>query len=201
MLQLRGVMKLTAKICAMLSILAFTARASDQTNADIEKKLAAMPAAEKANWKLAIEKMDAADKIGRAWCEGSDEVTTEKLKEAFASDDTVYNVVFERKKKDKRGAEDSTLTLFVLNDGRNSGTIMVLNFVNDDMPDVHMEYAFVEGRTIPVVRAIKNIAAKEGDSLNLGGSITVLVRAKEDAHFKNARKPASPKEEKAGDKK
>ena len=80
---------------------------------------------------------------------------------------------------------------------------MALNFTNDTVPEIHMEYAFVENRSVPVVRAVKHINQKDGDPLNTGGSITVLVRAKDDDHFKRAKEPPkqAPKEEKTEEKK
>jgi len=143
--------------------------------------------AEKDNWKLAKEKIEAADQVAHLWCQGTEDTPEDKLKAPFVSDDTVYNVIYTRKKKDKRGKEDEKSV--AVHDER-MGSIGSLSTVNDDVPNVHMEYAFVEGRTVAVIRAVMSIPSKDGDPLNMGGSITVLSKAKEDDHFKRAREVA-----------
>ena len=87
---------------------------------------------EKSNWKLAQDKMEAADKAGRLWCQGDgvdNEGAMDELKKEFIKDDQIYNVVFVRNKKDKRGGEMTTMV--AVNEERNTGTIMVLNFCNE----------------------------------------------------------------------
>lgn len=167
----------------MLTVVFYYFLRSNQKR-DVESKLEQRQEMEKSNWKLAKEKSELADQVGHLWIQGGDETSEDKLKAAFASDESVYNVIFERKKKDKRGHEDSKVV--PAKDGR-MGSIGSLNFVNDETSGLHMEYAYVEGKTIPVVKAVRNIGAKDGDPLNLGGTITVLVLAKEDEHFKNAK--------------
>jgi hypothetical protein len=191
-------------IVLLVVLVAFYYFKNNSDKANVDRIVDERNKIEKDNWKLAKEKMETADSTGRLWCQGAEDISEDKLKAPFMGDDTVYNVVFERKKKDKRGSHEDSKVVTV-HEERNSGTIMSLSFSNDTTPEVHMEYAFVENKTVPVVRATRHVNAKEGDPLNTGGSITVLVRAKEDDHFKHAKEPPKPKEgakeEKAEEKK
>ncbi len=160
-----------------------------------------LEATEKENWKLAKEKVDLADSVARLWCQGDESIPDDKLKSAFAGDAKIYNVIFSRRKKDKRGKEDEK-TVYT-NDGH-MGPIGSLNRTNDER-EIHMEYAFAEGRTVELVKAVRSVLPKDGDPTNLGGTITVLVLAKHDLHFEKAKNPppakaAEKKEEKAPEK-
>jgi hypothetical protein len=150
-----------------------------------------MHSTEKENFKIAREKMEMADQIGRAWCQGDESITEEKLKASFAGDDKIYNVIFSRKKKDKRGKEDEKQVPVI---AEHMGPVGSLNFTNDDVKDMHMEYAFAEGRSVPLVKAVRSIMPKDGDPLNMGGTIQVLIKAKDDAHFQKAKNPPPAKD-------
>ena len=150
-----------------------------------------MHATEKENFKIARERMEQADQAGRAWCQGDEGIADDKLIASLAGDEKIYNVIFSRKKKDKRGKEDEKQ---VSAHPEHMGPVGSLNFTNDEVKDLHMEYAFAEGRSVPLVKAVRSIAPKDGDPLNMGGSITVLIRAKDDAHFQKAKNPPPPKD-------
>ncbi|MGD0091274.1 MAG: hypothetical protein ABSE73_15260 [Planctomycetota bacterium] len=126
--------------------------------------------------------------------------TGEKTEDAqlfgpFKNDDRVYNVIYERTyKAEKRNAlgeivgESEKKAMYP---GRNP-SVEIGNFSGKDA-GVTCCYGLAENKTIPLVVARKTIPPKEGDAVNLGGTITVLVKADDDDRFEGVRHPKAEK--------
>ena len=168
-----------------LTLLASVAFAISAVQAEDGARTETWRQSEISNWQLAKDKMEAVEAAGRAWCQGDGDADAIKAAlKKFGDDDRIYLVICERKRQDKHGTEKHTI---VGSNEDRMGRIASLNVTNDDTPGIHMEYATVENNTVNVVCAVKHILAKEGDPLNTGGSITVIIRAEDDLRFKKAK--------------
>jgi cbb3-type cytochrome oxidase maturation protein len=146
---------------------------------------------ENKNFRLAKEWGEKAWTAGLTFVMGKEETSPDALK-AIVQDPPCYNVIYVRNRKDKKGRDDSTQIEYSKD-----------RLVNGDIPSVsrdengwHMVYAFAENKTIPLVRAQKSVQPAEGDTVNKPGTITVMIRAEEDDHFKRARDAKAPEENK-----
>lgn len=114
----------------------------------------------------------------------------EKLFGLLRSDPKVYNAIYERNYKDKRNKEQTDqralypdkLSMFTMPD------------VGETDHDVKLMYGFAENKAVPVVIASKNINPEPNDAANLGGQITIIVKAANEARFERALKPRAPAE-------
>ncbi|HYG76314.1 MAG TPA: hypothetical protein VEK08_15015 [Planctomycetota bacterium] len=112
-----------------------------------------------------------------------------RLFSQFQGDDKVYNVLFERRYKDKK-AKEKTDQKFMFPDKNRIERVDR----GTEMNKVRVTYGFAENKSIPLVWAEKIIPSEQGDQANLGGKITVLVKATEDNVLRAAkeRKPDAP---------
>ncbi|HEY3320621.1 MAG TPA: hypothetical protein VGP72_09165 [Planctomycetota bacterium] len=110
-----------------------------------------------------------------------------RLFEPFVKDERVYNVIFERRYRDRQ-RRDQTDAKYLYADRTR---IDVLNLVNEERSGVRLQYALADRKNVNCVFATKIIPAPGDDNVNLGGMITVLVRAEEDNRFLLAKKPAA----------
>jgi hypothetical protein len=145
------------------------------------------------NIKLGFDYFAKAETAGLLYCMGTDKDINEKEKmrdklfAAFKGDDKVYNVLFERRYKDKKAKEKSDQEFLFPERNRIERTEK-----GEMKNEVRVVYGFADGKTIPLVVGSKNIKPTEGDQANLGGSITIMVKAQEDHIFKTTR-DAKPK--------
>ena len=109
----------------------------------------------------------------------------EKLFGSLRSDSKIYNVIYERNFKDKKNKEQTDQR--ALNPNR-----LTLNSIpeyGEVDHDVKVMYGFAENKTVNVVIASKSIPPEANDAANLGGIITVIVRANPDERFERALHP------------
>jgi len=114
---------------------------------------------------------------------------TSRLFAPFQGDDKVYNVLFERRYKDKK-AKEKTDQKFMFPERNRIERIEHGKTVNE----VRVTYGFAENKSVNLVWAEKLVNAEKGDQANMGGKITILMKATEDKVFKAARekKPLDP---------
>lgn len=160
-------------------------------HADVIRKLEEAVRVEKENFALAFDMFSKADAAGRLFVMGKEEADEGKLLASFRGDEKIYNVIYERSLKEKRGANKTEQK--ALHSDRLLFHTMSNPFKEDQ--DVKMNYGLADGKATPIVIAKKFIKSAEGDQANLGGTITVVVRAKTDRSFANAQ-TAKPVEEK-----
>lgn len=147
------------------------------------------------NVKLGKDAMDKAIKAGTLYMVGKAEAGFDEksLFAPFKDDPKVFNVAYDRTTKDRRQNDISTSKkMFEDSDHYN---VVKLNNTKEFPPDLVVSYGWAQGKTIPVVVATKVIKPNQGDVVNLGGVITVVVKAEEDDFFKKARVVELPKVE------
>jgi hypothetical protein len=150
-------------------------------------------AVEKRNFALAFDQFSKADAAGRLYVMGKEEADESKLLASFRGDEKIYNVIYERSLKEKRGA--NTTEQKALFPDRLLFHTMSTPFKEDQ--EVKMNYGLADGKATPIVIAKKFVKAAEGDQANLGGTITVVVRAEKDRNFTKAQEAKPPEEKKA----
>jgi hypothetical protein len=119
--------------------------------------------------------------------------TGEKTEDAqlfgpFKNDDRIYNVVYERNYKGERQPFLSEQKAMY------PGRLWLLQMHELSGQDAGVTccYGFAENKAVPVVVAKKVVRSKEGDEVNLGGMVTVMVKADNDERFERARQPPKP---------
>jgi hypothetical protein len=137
-----------------------------------------------------------AEAAGKLWAMGKDN-NTDKLFAPFQGDSKVYNVIYDRNTKDKRGnskAEQKAM------DPAKLSIIKFDNKSKEGSTGAQIQYGFGDNRTKPIVVASKAIAPEAGDQVNGGGRITVIVDAEWDDWLRKNKdaKSASEKEKDGG---
>ena len=145
------------------------------------------------NVKSATDELKKAVDIGASYCIGKEPGETKdvaaKLLAPFKGNAKIYNVFFNKDFKDKKQTEKHEQVALV--DDQEHRTLDELNKLmpeekeSKDMKDVSVKYALArEGdKRIPVIIAKKVIRAAKEELVNMGGQITVIVRAEEDNFF------------------
>lgn len=143
---------------------------------------------ENKNFRLAKDWGEKAFNIGLGFVSGKEDTPDAQL--LSIQGESLYNVIYERNRKDKKGKDDNKQV--ALNKDR---------LINADIPSVtrdeggwHMVYAFGDGKSVPLVRATKTVSPDANDTVNKAGTITVMVKAEEDDHYKRARDAKAPPE-------
>ena len=147
------------------------------------------------NVKLGKDAMDKAIKVGTLYMVGKVEAGFDEksLFAPFKDDPKIFNVAYDRTTKDRRQQDVSTSKkMYEDSDHYN---VVKLNNTKEFSPDLVVSYGWAQGKTIPVVVATKVVKPNQGDLVNLGGVITVVVKADEDDFFKKARNVDLPKVE------
>jgi hypothetical protein len=128
-----------------------------------------------ARGRAALEK---AESLGRKWILGED-ISQATLLDAFKGDPQIYNVVYTRSTKDKKGKESNTQVQLDSN-----RLVLSMLSVTRDERQMHLSYALADGQ--PLVLASLTIPVSADDPYHTGGTITVMTRAEQDEHFKQA---------------
>jgi len=186
-----GVIGVLAVACIIFYVMRTNER--KQVHGEIEKR----DEIEKRNWKKALGAIDKAYAAGQQFVVGKEEFAPEKHKAPFSSDADFVNVIYEKNYKDKKAAnktdqksmDETRLTLYPINKVKDEG-------------EIRMSYGFADSaKNIPVIIASKPVKGTEGDQANLGGKITVVVKAENDFNFDNAKNYKPPeKKDKPGEK-
>jgi hypothetical protein len=137
------------------------------------------------NLKRGFDAYQRAEAAGLLFVIKGEATSDSALFDALKRDELIYNVVYDRNYKDRHNAVRSEQKAMAP-DRHKVETIE--KWSKDDL-EVHCSYGFAEDRTMPVVIASKNIKSLNGDTANLGGKITVVVKAENDLKFENAKKP------------
>jgi hypothetical protein len=164
-----------------------------ERDAEIEKRQSIY----EANMKLGYDMYEKAKLAGFKYVTGQedpdimadDAKLRQKLFSAFEKDDKIYNVVFDRRYKDKKTKEKIDNKYLYPDKTR----IETIQAHSKKERDVALSYGMADGRAQDVVIASENLQAKKDDPVNLGGSITVIVKATRDPIFEAARKPQEEK--------
>ena len=164
------------------------------TKSSEKKKVEALKTAEEEkyenNIKLGFEYYQKAETQGLLYCMGKENEALlgdkakmrEKLFAPFVGDDKVYNVLYERRFKDKKAKEKPEQEFLFPERNRIDRTEK-----GEMKNEIRVVYGFADNKTIPLVVASKNIKPQEGDQANLNGQITIMVKAEEDHIFKTTR--------------
>lgn len=137
-------------------------------------------AAEKV-WRLAEEK-------GHDLLFGKEEFNEAKHFGAFRSDPNVYNVVYERRFKDKKGNEKPQQNALYADK-----LSLVKTDYGTERDGLRINYALADGKATNVIIAVKNMKIPEGDTLTVSAQLTVIVKAPaEDDKFNKARNAQAP---------
>lgn len=128
-----------------------------------------------ARGRAALEK---AEGLGRRWILGED-ISQATLLDAFKGDPQIYNVVFTRSTKDKKGKESNRQVQLDSN-----RLVLSMLSVTRDERQMHLSYALADGQ--PLVLASLTIPVSADDPYHTGGTITVMTRAEQDEHFRQA---------------
>jgi hypothetical protein len=138
------------------------------------------------NMKLGFDSYQRAENAGLLFVMGKDEkAADDKLFGPFRGDDKIYNVLYDRIYKDRRNKPMTEQKAMFAD--RRTGVGSIEKFKEEN--GVRVNYGFAENKTIPIVIARKMIKQTPGDNANLGGEITVIVKAATDHIFENAKKP------------
>jgi len=144
---------------------------------------------ENKNFRLAKDWGEKAFNVGLGFVSGKEDTPAATL--TSIAGEPLYNVIYVRNLKDKKG-KDETTQVELAKDRLINGDI---SSVVRDEGGWHMVYAFGDGKTVPLVRATKTINPEANDTVNKPGTITVMVKAEEDDHFKHAREAKAPEPE------
>ncbi|MCY3021826.1 MAG: hypothetical protein NTW87_22685 [Planctomycetota bacterium] len=129
-----------------------------------------------------------AEAAGMLFVMGKEEkASDDKLFGPFRNEEKIYNVIYDRNYKDRgkqtkneqRAMFPDRLRVEKMERGKEENSL-------------RLNYAYADSKTVPLVIANKSIKAAEGDAANLGGSITVIVKAREDRYFEGGRKAKVP---------
>jgi hypothetical protein len=167
---------------AILALVMYSKRSGEET--ERKKTQAEQEAIFNTNMQAGFRALLRAESVGSQYVVGKEaDITPDKLFGPFRSDDKVYNVIYDRNFKGERqpGSEQKAMFPERLKLGR-----MEQHCREDG--GAKCCYGFVDGTT-PVVVATKPYKSAEGDTANLGGLITVIVKADNDRKFENARNP------------
>lgn len=160
---------------------------------DVEQKKAAREETYENNMKLGMDMYMKAEECGVKFVIGKEDesITGDeqklraKLFGRFQKDDKIYNVIYDRRYKDKKTKEKNDIKqLFA--DRTHLETIQARSKQDHD---IRLNYVMAENRTFNCVMASKIIPPAPGDTVNQGGTITIIVKAQDDPTFQSARKP------------
>lgn len=162
-------------------------------------KIKGIKDAENAKLEAQTKNYEAAAKLARSaedkaalMLVGKEEFEEGKHFGSFKADPGVYNVIYERSYKDKKGEEKHFHKALY----PDRLTFVKTGFGTEEN-GVRINYALADNKASNVVMAVKNIKLPEGDNLNVSAMITVIVKAPmEDPRFDLARNAKDPSKEK-----
>ena len=165
---------IAAVVVALLGVGTITAYTIQKGKKDtINRTLETRDATHNANVKVTYDNFMTAFNAGYKWVLGKPDAVNIKDDELFGplKTDKVYNVVYSRSFKDKKGKDQSEEK--VMYPSRNR--IQQLKG-GDKKDNVEMTRGRTEEEKFDVYIAVRNIPPEPGDNVNLGGSIRVIVK-------------------------
>lgn len=164
---------------------------SMSTNSQIKAVNDAKEAKEQAqikNYEAAEKAVRAAEDKGALLLVGKEEFDEGKHFGSFKADPGIYNVIYERTYKDKKGEEKHFHKALY----PDKLTFMKTGYGKEEN-GVRINYALAENKTVNVVMGVKNLKLPENDNLNVNAMVTVIVKAPmEDSRFDAARAAKDP---------
>lgn len=181
---------------AIIAVLAAVVIVKSMSN---NAKIKGIKDAENAKLEAQTKNYESASKLARAAEDraalmliGKEEFDENKHFGSFKADPSVFNVIYERTYKDKKGEEKHFHK--ALYPDRLS---FVKTGFGTEENGVRINYALADNKATNVVMAVKNIKLPEGDNLNVSAMITVISKAPmEDPRFDLARNAKDPSKEK-----
>lgn len=173
-------------LLAIVALVMYSKRSSE--DAERKKTQVEQEAIFNNNMQAGFRALVRAENVGAQYVVGKEaDITPDKLFGPFRSDDKVYNVIYDRNFKGERqpGSEQKAMFPERLKLGR-------MEQHSREEGGAKCCYGLVDGST-PVVVATKPYKSADGDAVNLGGLITVIVKAESDRKFENARNPKAAK--------
>lgn len=144
--------------------------------------------AEKTNFDAGEKTFNLAYEKGRDLLFGKEEFNEAKHFGGFKSDPAIYNVVYERRFKDKKGNEKPQQN--AMYPDRLS---LIKTEYATEREGIRINYALADGKATNVIIATKNLKPPEGDTLTVSATLTVIVKAPvEDSKFDRARNAQDP---------
>lgn len=153
-----------------------------------------------ANLTVTKEVLTKAHETGLLWVLGKNPDKEDKAEEIlfapFKADPNVYNIIYERFSVDKR-FQPQNVKIPMYKDRKTEGKFDIAGTRMERIPqfkadsDTTYKYALAESKTVMLVSAIKSIKGEPDNKINTGGTIEVIIRAKNDKDdlFSNALKP------------
>lgn len=143
--------------------------------------------------------MEKANRVGALYVIGrtDDKFDDQSLFVPFKTDSNIINAFYERSFKDRRGTVKHEMKKMSEDIDRTTGITTVSNKYKEYPPDLTINYGFAQNGAVPVVIAKKTYKSAKDDVVNLGGVITVVVKAEDDKTFEQARNAPKKGEEKA----
>lgn len=182
-------------IAVLAGVVMFLAFRNSSKQKAVTQAIAAKEEAERANYAAAEEAFRRAEEKGHDLLFGKEEFNEAKHFGSFKSDPKIYNVIYERRFKDKKGNEKPTQHAMY----PDKLSLMKTEY-SMERDGLRMNYALADGKATNVIIAAKNMKPPEGDTLTVSAQLTVIVRAAvDDDKFNKARNaeapaPAAPKD-------
>jgi len=182
-----------AGIAILAGIVMFLAFRNSSRQKAANDAVTAAAEAEKNNYDAAEKTFNLAFEKGHNLLFGKEEFNEAKHFGGFRSDNNVYNVIYERRFKDKKGNEKPQQNAMY----PDKLSLMKTEY-GTEREGIRINYALADGKATNVVIATKNLKPPEGDTLTVSASLTIIVKAPvEDPKFDKARNvqaPEAPKE-------
>jgi len=171
----------------LIALLLYSQRTHEQQDADANKQQ--QEKIFKDNMQRGFDAYKRAESAGLLYVSTGEAATDDKLFGPFRNDDRVYNVIYDRIFKTPRVPVMTEQK--AMSQDRQRFERMEDFSSQDPVTGVRCCYGFAENKGLSVVVASKMIRPKEGDDVNLPGTITIIVRADNDDKFERARHPKS----------
>ena len=173
----------------LIALVLHSQRKGEKEQAD--RDIAAAEKSFNANMQAGFSALGRAENAGFAFVTGKDtKLSDDQLFGPFRTDDRVYNVIYDRNFKDERipfRSDQKAMSEARLRVER-------MDTIGREENGAKCCYGFADNRSQPIVIAAKSFKAADGDAVNLGGTITVVVKVETDRKFERAKQPKASAE-------
>lgn len=177
-----------AGIAVLAGVVMFLAFRNSSKQKAVTQALQQKEEAERANYEAAEKLFRLAEEKGHNLLFGKEEFNEAKHFGGFRSDPAVYNVVYERRFKDKKGNEKPAQHAMYPDK-----LSLIKTDYGTERDGLRINYALADGKATNVIIAVKNMKPPEGDTLTVSAQLTVIVKAPvEDEKFNKARNAQAP---------
>jgi hypothetical protein len=141
----------------------------------------------KQNLQRGFDAYKRAESAGLSYVTAGEAAPDDKLFGPFRNDDSVFNAIYDRNYKSEHEVVMGEQKAMY----KERTAILRLDdyFKLDEVTGVRCCYGFTSDKRQPLVVASKLVRPKEGDQVNLAGTITIVVKAENDDRFERARRP------------